>query len=203
MTNPLQEIGKLGQSVWYDNLTRELLKTGELKRMVEQDGVRGVTSNPTIFEKAISSEKIYDNDLHGLVDQGLKVEEIYENLVVADIRGAADVLAGVYEETGGRDGFVSLEVSPELAYDAAGTEAQVRHLFKRVDRRNVMIKVPATTQGLAAVKRLIASGININITLIFSLEQYRQTAAAYVEGLEEWVAGGGDPRAVASVASFS
>lgn len=202
MTNPLREIGRLGQSVWYDNLTRELLKSGELRRMVEQDGVRGVTSNPTIFEKAISSEKSYDNDLHGLVDQGLGVGEIYEELVVADIREAADILAGIYEETEGKDGFVSLEVSPQLAYDAAGTEAQARHLFKRVDRRNVMIKVPATTQGLSAVKRLIASGININVTLIFSLEQYLLAARAYVEGLEECVAAGGDPRGVASVASF-
>jgi transaldolase/glucose-6-phosphate isomerase len=202
MTNPLKAIGSLGQSVWYDNLGRELLRSGKLQKLVEEDGVRGVTSNPTIFQKAISGEKTYDNDLHILVDQGKDVEAIYESLVVEDIREAADLLKGVYDETSGMDGYVSLEVSPRLAYDTAGTLENVRRLFDLVHRENLMIKVPATPQGLPAVKQLIAAGININITLIFSLEQYRGAALAYIDGLEEWIASGGDPSRVASVASF-
>ncbi|MBI4965709.1 MAG: bifunctional transaldolase/phosoglucose isomerase [Desulfomonile tiedjei] len=202
MTNPLVELSFLGQSVWYDNLGRELLRSGMLGRLVHEDGVRGVTSNPTIFQKAISSEKTYDNDLHVLVDQGRDVEAIYESLAIEDIREAADLLKGVYDETSGMDGYVSLEVSPRLAYDTAGTLEQVRRLFELVNRKNLMIKVPATPQGLLAVKDLIASGININITLIFSLEQYLNAAMAYVEGMEEWVASGGNPGQIASVASF-
>ena len=202
MNNPLRQLGGLGQSVWYDNLNRELLGSGELKRMIEEDGVTGVTSNPSIFEKAIAGSKIYDNHLHELVDQGKDVYGIYEGLVVEDIRQAADLLLPVFEKTSGADGYVSLEVSPELAYDTDGTLAQVRHLFKLVDRKNLMIKVPATEEGVTAVKELIAGGININITLIFSLKQYRDTAAAYLEGLDRWIASGGDPAAVASVASF-
>ena len=202
MTNPLRAINALGQSVWYDNLSRDLLRSGELKRMIEEDGVSGVTSNPTIFEKAIGNERIYDNDLHFLVDTGLDVPAIYEGLVVQDIRDAADLLMPTYEKTAGMDGYVSLEVSPELAYDTNGTEKEVRRLFASVNRENLMIKVPATPEGLVAVKELIGSGININITLIFSLEQYRNVAKAYIEGMENWVAEGGDPRKVASVASF-
>lgn len=202
MNNPLRRLGELGQSVWYDNLNRELLRSGELKRMIEEDGVTGVTSNPSIFEKAIAGSKIYDNHLHELVDEGKDVYGIYEGLAVEDIRQAADLLLPVFEKTSGADGYVSLEVSPELAYDTDGTLAQVRHLFKLVDRKNLMIKVPATHEGVSAVKELIADGININITLIFSLAQYRDTAAAYLEGLGRWTASGGDPAAVASVASF-
>ena len=202
MTNPLKALNSLGQSVWYDNLGREMLRSGKLRKLVEEDGVRGVTSNPTIFQKAISGEKTYDNDLHVLVDQGYDIEAIYESLAVEDIREAADLLSGVYEETHGIDGYVSLEVSPRLAYDTAGTLEQVRRLYDRVNRKNLMIKVPATPQGLLAVKDLIASCININITLIFSLEQYHNAALAYVEGMEEWVASGGNPGRIASVASF-
>jgi transaldolase / glucose-6-phosphate isomerase len=202
MGNPLQAIGDLGQSVWYDNLGRELLRSGELKRMVEEDGVRGVTSNPTIFEKAIGKERIYDGDVHALVDAGLNVHDIYEGLAVEDIRQAADLLLPVFAESDGADGYVSLEVSPHLAYDRAGTVTQARRLFELTDRKNLMIKVPATPQGLAAVKELISVGVNVNVTLIFSLEQYQEAAAAYIEGLELWTAAGGDPKRPASVASF-
>jgi len=170
--------------------------------MIEEDGVSGVTSNPTIFEKAIGSERIYDNDLHVVVDTGLEVPEIYERLAVQDIQDAAGLLMPTYEKTAGADGFVSLEVSPALAYDTNGTIAQVRRLFALVDRQNLMIKVPGTPEGLVAVKELIGAGININITLIFSLDQYRNVAEAYIEGIEKWVAEGGDPGKVASVASF-
>jgi transaldolase/glucose-6-phosphate isomerase len=202
MTNPLRAISELGQSVWYDNLSRDLLKSGELQRMIMEDGVSGVTSNPTIFEKAIGSERIYDNDLHFLVDTGMDVQAIYENLVVQDIRCAADLLLPTYEKTAGADGYVSLEVSPALAYDTNGTITQARDLFTLVNRKNLMIKVPATPEGLVAVRELIGTGININVTLIFSLEQYRNVAEAYIEGMEKWVAEGGDPGKVASVASF-
>ncbi len=202
MGNPLLAIRALGQSVWYDNLNRDLLRSGELKRMIEEDGVSGVTSNPTIFEKALSNERVYDSDLHALVDIGLDVPAIYEGLVVQDICDAADLLRPTYEKSAGMDGYVSLEVSPELAYDTDQTEKEVRRLFASVNRENVMIKVPATWDGLMAVKELISSGININITLIFSLEQYHKAAMAYIEGMENWVADGGDPRKVASVASF-
>ena len=202
MNNPLRGLAQIGQSVWCDNLSRDLLRSGDMKRMIEEDGITGVTSNPTIFEKAIGGSKIYDQDLHRLVDDGVDVYGIYESLAVKDIREAADMLMPTYERTLGADGFVSLEVSPELAYDGPGTVVQVRHLFKLVERKNVMIKVPATPQGLAVVKDLIAEGININITLIFSLDQYRRAASAYVEGLERWVSSGGDPTRIASVASF-
>jgi transaldolase/glucose-6-phosphate isomerase len=187
--------------VWYDNLGRELLRSGELKKMIENDGVTGVTSNPTIFEKAIGGERTYDNDLHYLVDTGLNVQGIYEGLVVEDIREAADLLAPIYQKTSGLDGYVSLEVSPELAYEKSATIAEAKRLFDLVNRENLMIKAPATTQGLEATHELIAAGVNVNVTLIFSLEQYRGAAMAYVTGMERRLAEGGDP-GVASVASF-
>lgn len=200
--NPLLEIVKLGQSIWYDNLSRELLRSGELKRMIDDDGVSGVTSNPSIFEKALRDERIYENDIHYLVDLGLTLDGIYEGLVVPDIREAADILLPTYEKTGGMDGFVSLEISPEHAYDTAATLSEARRLFALVDRKNLMIKVPATPEGLDAVSDLIGEGININVTLIFSLEQYNNAANAYIEGLEKLAERGGDPAKVASVASF-
>ncbi len=202
MTNPLWGIRDLGQSVWYDNLGRDLLRSGLLKRMIDEDGITGVTSNPTIFEKAIGQERIYDQDIHGLVDQGLDVPSIYEALAVSDIREAADLLMPTYEQTTGRDGFVSLEVAPSLAYDAEGTVSQAKRLFQMVDRKNLMIKVPATREGFDAVEELIASGINVNVTLIFSLAQYNDTAMAFIEGMRRWLASGGDPGQPASVASF-
>lgn len=202
MSNPLLQIRELGQSIWYDNLSRELLRSGQLKKMIEEDGVCGVTSNPTILEKAIGQQRIYDSDLHALVDEGLQVEPIYEALAVTDVREAADLLKTTFEQTDGVDGYVSLEVSPHLAYDVAATVTHAKRLFELVDRQNVMIKVPATPEGLEAVKRLIAAGVNVNVTLIFSLEQYLGAADAFLEGMEQWIAAGGDPKKPASVASF-
>ncbi len=200
--NPLRELVYLGQAVWYDNLSRELLRSGELRRMIETDGITGVTSNPSILEKALREERIYDNDVHNLVDTGLGIAQIYEELVIPDIQEAADVLLPIYEETRGQDGFVSLEVSPELAYDTDQTIAEAKRLFSRVNRKNLMIKVPATDEGLDAVIELIAEGINVNITLIFSLDQYRDTIDAYLRGLEKLAETGRNLENVASVASF-
>lgn len=202
MTSPLLGICDLGQSVWYDNLGRDLVRSGRLKKMIEEDGVTGVTSNPTIFEKAIGQERTYDHDIHSLVDQGLDVSAIYEALAISDIREAADLLMPIYEQTAGQDGFVSLEVSPHLAYDADGTVSQAKRLFETVDRRNLMIKVPATREGFDAIEELLACGINVNVTLIFSLAQYHDAAMAFIEGLRRWIAAGGDPTQPASVASF-
>lgn len=202
MSSRLREISGLGQSVWYDFISRELLKSGQLKRLIEEDGVTGVTSNPSIFQKSISGEKIYDHDLHRLVDLGLDLNGIYEGLVIADIREAADLLLPVYEKTGGVDGYVSLEVSPELAFDTKGTINEAQRLFELVDRRNLMIKVPATPQGFPAIRDLLGMGVNVNVTLMFSLDQYRNTAHAYVEGARKWVTAGGNPAQIASVASF-
>jgi len=202
MTNRLWGIRDLGQSVWYDNLGRDLLRSGRLKKMIDEDGVSGVTSNPTIFEKAIGQERIYDHDIHSLVDQGLDVPAIYEALAVSDIGEAADLLMPTHEQTAGQDGFVSLEVSPHLAYDADGTVSQAKRLFQTVDRKNLMIKVPATREGFDAAEELIACGINVNVTLIFSLGQYHDAAMAFIEGMRRWIASGGDPKQPASVASF-
>jgi transaldolase/glucose-6-phosphate isomerase len=197
----LHELAGLGQSIWYDNIRRGLLDSGGLQALVEA-GVRGVTSNPSIFEKAIAGSADYDEVLGELVPQGKSVEEIYEALVLDDIRRAADVLRLVYDESGGADGYVSLEVSPTLAHDTEGTIADARRLFAALDRPNVMIKVPATPAGMPAVEALIAAGLNINITLMFSLDHYDAVAEAYIAGLEKLVAAGGDPAQVASVASF-
>lgn len=202
MTNPLHGIAELGQSIWFDDLGRELLRSGQLERMITEDGITGVTSNPTIFERAIGGSKIYDTDIHDLVDQGLDRYGIYEGLVIPDVRKAADLLNPVYERTRGIDGYVSLEVRPDIAFNSPETIAEARRLFALVDRPNLMIKVPATRQGFSAVKELIGLGINVNVTLIFSLEQYRNAVQAYIDGIEQWIAAGGDPASVASVASF-
>lgn len=202
MSNPLLEIARLGQSVWYDNIGRDLLRSGELEKMIREDGVTGVTSNPTIFEKAITGSRTYDSQIHQLVDEGLTLTGIYEGLAIRDIQDAADLLLPVYERTSGREGYVSLEVSPDLAYDAAGTVEEARRLFGVVGRKNLLVKVPATPQGMPAITELIGVGVNVNATLIFSLEQYRRAAEAFIAGMERWVASGGDPAAVSSVASF-
>ncbi len=202
MTNPIAKLHELGQSVWLDNLSRDLLRSGELKKLIDQDKVSGITSNPTILEKAIRSEKSYDPDVHVLVDRGMKIQEIYEAIVVCDVREAADMLRNIYEDSKGADGYVSLEVSPHLAYDKAATVQEARRLFDAIDRPNVMIKVPGTRPGMEAVSDLIASGVNVNITLIFSLEQTMAAAQAYVEGLHKWVLTGGEASRPASVASI-
>ncbi|GBC81569.1 Transaldolase [bacterium HR10] len=198
----LVELQKYGQSVWLDNIRRGLIASGELKRLIEEDGLRGVTSNPTIFEKAIAGSTDYDEAMRKLVDEGKSVNEIYEALVLEDIRMAADLFLPVFEATDGQDGFVSLEVSPKLAYDTEGTIAEARRLWRLLERQNVMIKVPATPEGLPAIEQLIGEGININVTLLFSIERYEQVAQAYIAGLEKRADRGDSLDRVASVASF-
>ncbi|MFQ3535803.1 MAG: transaldolase family protein, partial [Aggregatilineales bacterium] len=178
-----QALAALGQSIWYDNIRRSLLEGSGLRRLVEQ-GVLGVTSNPTIFERAIVGSVDYDTALQSLVQAGKSVEEIYEALAIEDIRAAADILQPVYEQTNGVDGYISLEVSPKLAHDTEGTVAEARRLFAEVGRPNVMIKVPATPEGIPAIQTLISEGININVTLIFALETYQAVMEAYLRGLE-------------------
>ncbi|MFH1725856.1 MAG: bifunctional transaldolase/phosoglucose isomerase [Elusimicrobiota bacterium] len=203
MSNPLKELRRFGQSPWMDMISREMLDSGSLKRMIDEDGVAGVTSNPTIFDKAISKSSDYDPLLREAVAEGLDdPKALFERLAIRDIRDAADVLRPVYESARGTDGYVSLEVSPTLANDTDGTVEEARRLFKAVDRKNVMIKIPATREGLPAIERAIAEGINVNVTLIFSLERYMAAANAYLAGLERLDAGGRPLSDVASVASF-
>jgi transaldolase len=197
----LHELDELGQAIWFDYISRSLIASGELQKLVDQ-GLRGVTSNPSIFEKAIAGSDDYDEDLNRLVRDGKSVAEIYENLAMSDIRSAADVLRPVYEKSGGADGYVSLEVNPALAHDSGATIAEARRLFASLERPNVLIKVPATPAGIPAIESLIAEGINVNVTLIFSLEQYEAVATAYIAGLEKLALAGGDVGRVASVASF-
>lgn len=201
-TNPLIELTGLGQSVWNDNIERKLVTSGELKRLVDEDGLSGVTSNPAIFEKAIVSSDLYADQLRDLAEKGRSAQEIYEALAIHDIQMAADVLAGVYERTGGTDGFVSLECSPLLANDTQGTIEETRRLWRLVDRRNVMIKIPGTPEGMPAIEQAIYEGININITLLFSLHAYDQTIEAYIRGLERRVAENNPIDNISSVASF-
>ena len=197
----LHELAELGQAIWLDYISRSLLASGELQELVDQ-GLRGVTSNPSIFEKAIAGSADYDEDLNRLVRDGKLVAEIYEDLAMSDIRSAADILRPVYEKSGGADGYVSLEVNPALAHDTEATIAEARRLFASLERPNVMIKVPATPAGIPAIESLIGEGVNVNVTLIFSLEQYEAVATAYIAGLEKLALSGGDVGKVASVASF-
>jgi transaldolase / glucose-6-phosphate isomerase len=200
--NPLVKLQEYGQSIWYDNIERRLLTGGELARMIAEDGVLGLTSNPTIFEKAISGSSDYDAEIATLAAQGRSVEHIYEVLTVEDIRLAADLLRPVYDRTDGRDGYASLEVSPHLAFDAEVTVSEGRRLFDKVGRPNLMIKVPGTPEGVPAIEALIASGVNVNVTLLFAQSAYDAAARAYIRGLERLSASGGDVSRVASVASF-
>lgn len=199
--NSIQELGRFGQSVWYDNMYRSLIASGELERLVAL-GVTGLTSNPTIFQKAISSGDDYDDSLIKRSSRGLNPEQLFEALATEDIRAAADILRPVYERSGGADGFASLEVSPRLAHDTVGTVEAALRLFDALDRPNVMIKVPATPEGIPAIRELIGRGVNVNVTLIFSLEMYSKVRDAYVSGLEDLECTGGDMSAVSSVASF-
>jgi transaldolase len=200
--SPLRALRGAGQSVWLDYIHRGILRSGELRRLVEEDGVAGVTSNPTIFDKAISGSSDYDEALAALVVAGKSADEIYEALIVDDIRGAADVLRPVFDETRGGDGYVSIEVSPLLAYDTAATIQEVRRWGALISRPNLMVKIPATPEGIPAIEEMIAEGRNINITLIFSLEMYRRVIEAYLRGLERRVSAGQPVREIASVASF-
>lgn len=199
----LHELSKLGQSIWYDNIHRAMITSGELRQMVENDGLLGVTSNPAIFEKALAGSPDYDQAAKALVNQGIgQAKDIFERLAIEDIQLAADVLYPVYSRTEGRDGFVSMEVSPYLAMDTEGTIEEALRLWTAIGRDNVMIKVPATREGIPAIKQLIGKGMNINVTLLFAIERYEAVAKAYMQGLEQLAASGGDLRKVASVASF-
>jgi transaldolase/glucose-6-phosphate isomerase len=201
--NPLVEVLGFGQSIWYDNIRRSLLASGELERMVAEDGLRGVTSNPAIFEKAITGSDDYAAEIARLRASGVDdAKEIYERLAIRDIQDAADVLRPVYDETEGGDGYVSLEVSPALAHDTEATIAEAERLWAAVDRENLMVKVPATPAGVPAIRALIGRGMNVNVTLLFSQRAYEDVAEAYIAGLEDYSAAGGDVSRVASVASF-
>ncbi|MCC5858664.1 MAG: transaldolase [Ectothiorhodospiraceae bacterium] len=202
--NPLKRLTALGQSVWYDNIHRSMLESGELVRLVERDDLRGVTSNPTIFDKAISSGDQYDAVIADILRRqpGLDAAELFNHLAVADIRDAADVMRPVYEATDKRDGYVSIEVSPHLARNTEGTVAEARRLHAWIDRPNIMIKVPATVEGLPAVETLIGEGISVNVTLLFSVDRYKAVADAFITGLQERARRGLPVEGVASVASF-
>lgn len=201
--NALQAVFPLGQSLWLDFIRRDLLDGGELARLIREDGVRGLTSNPAIFEKAIGGSALYDEQLARAVADGIAdPEALYEQLAVEDIRRAADAFAALYRDSDRQDGFVSLEVAPRHAHDADATEAEALRLAAAVDRPNLMIKVPGTPAGVKVLPRLIGRGVSINVTLLFDRAAYRAIAAAYLEGLEQWRASGGDPAQVASVASF-
>ncbi len=201
--NPLQLLQSQGQSVWLDYVRRDLLKDGGLKKLIDHDGVVGVTSNPAIFEKAISSSDAYDPAIKIDVEKnGLDTANIFERLAIADIQSAADILKPVYDRTGGVDGYISLEVSPYIALKTDETIAEGRRLWKAVGRKNLMIKVPGTAAGVPAIRQLISEGVNINVTLLFAVDAYKAVAEAYIAGLEAFVAGGGDPKTVSSVASF-
>ncbi|MBC8233128.1 transaldolase, partial [bacterium] len=200
MTN-MHKLANLGQAIWLDYIRRSFITSGELQALIDK-GLRGITSNPTIFEKAIAGSSDYDEDLQRLAAEGKSIEEIYEDLVVEDIAHAADLLRPVYDATDGADGYVSIEASPNLAHDTDGTIDEIHHLCARLERPNVMFKIPATPAGIPAIEALISEGVNINVTLIFSLAQYEAVAEAYIAGLEKLTEAGKDINRVASVASL-
>ena len=198
----LHELSELGQSVWIDFLSRDLLQKGELARMMRDDAVVGVTSNPTIFQKAISSGDAYDEQLREVLKEERDPKEIFLHLAVRDVSDALDLLRPVWDEGGGRDGYVSIEVDPNLAYDTEATVAEAARLHEWIDRPNLFVKIPATKPGLPAIEEMIARGKSINVTLTFSLDRYSEVAEAYIRGLERLLDAGGDPSDLASVASF-
>ena len=202
MDSPHVSVQKFGQSIWYDNIRRGLITSGELHDLVTHGGVLGVTSNPAIFEKAIAGSTDYDETLLELSKSNMSAQELFEAFAIEDIRAAADLLRPIYDRTGGDDGYASLEVSPALAHDTPGTIAEAKRLFAALDRPNVMVKVPATPEGIPAIRSLIGKAINVNVTLIFSRDVYQQVAEAYIGGLEHLDKSGGDVSKVASVASF-
>lgn len=200
--NALLELQKYGQSVWLDFIRRNIILNGELQKMIDQDGLRGITSNPSIFEKAIAGSNDYDDFLDKLQAQGLSTSDVYERIVIRDIQDAADKLLPVYKATNKKDGYISLEVSPTLARDTQGSIEEARRLWKAVGRPNIMIKVPGSPEGVPAVRQLTSEGININITLLFAQEAYIAVANAYIDGLEAALKAGKDISGIASVASF-
>src|SRR5690242_20150416 len=199
--NPLVELSKLGQSIWYDNIERKLITSGELRRLIDEDDLRGVTSNPAIFEKAISGSDLYEDQIRELIEQGASAADIYEALAIRDIQSAADELRRVYDRTDKLDGYVSLECSPLLANDTQATIDEARRLWGLVARPNVMIKIPATAEGIPAIEQCLYEGININITLLFSISSYEATMEAYIRGLERRLDEGKPVAGIASVAS--
>ena len=200
--NPLLRLVELGQSVWYDYIRRDLYQGPELRRLIEEDGLRGMTSNPTIFQQAIAKTELYDDDIRRLGEQGLSTAEIFEALAVEDVSRAADAFRSVYETTRADDGYVSIEVGPHLALDTAGSVDEAHRLWKRCDRPNVMVKIPGTGPGVPAIRQCLAEGVNINITLLFSVERYREVMEAYLSALEARVAAGQPVDRLRSVASF-
>lgn len=200
--NKIKQIQDFGQHIWLDFFDRDILNSGKLKKMIEEDGIGGVTSNPSIFEKAISSSSDYDEDIRTLTHSKRSYDVIFFSLAVKDIKRAADLFKNVYKRTNGQDGFVSIEVSPHLAHDTENTIKQARELWKAVNRKNVMIKIPATLEGLPAIRTCISEGININITLLFGLPRYEEVVEAYLAGLEDRVLAGKPIDQVTSVASF-
>jgi transaldolase len=198
---PLEQLSELGQSVWIDSLSREMIESGELERLVKEDAVVGVTTNPSIFQKALDSDS-YDEEMREVMDEETDDKEVFFKLAVTDVKNACDVLRPVWDEGNGRDGWVSLEVDPNVASDTDATKRDAKRLSEMVDKPNVFIKIPATEPGLQAIEDSIAAGIPINVTLIFSLERHRKVAEAYIRGLERFVEDGGDPSTLASVASF-
>ncbi len=201
-SNPLLTIKDYGQSIWMDNLTRDLIKSGELKEMISSRGIRGITSNPAIFEKAIKGNALYDADIEAGIKAGLPVNKIYESLIFEDIRNACDIFRPIYEESGGLDGYVSIEVPPTIADDTEVTIQEARRYYQEIGRENVMIKIPGTLSGSPAVKQVISEGINVNVTLLFAVKSYEAAAWAYIEGLEARLNRGEDISKIASVASF-
>ncbi len=200
--NPLKRLAGLGQSVWYDYIRRDLYQGGGLARLIQEDGLAGMTSNPTIFQKAIAETNLYDEDIRRLGGEGRSPGDIFEGLAVRDVQSAADVFRPVYDRTGGNDGFVSIEVQPKLARDTAATIAEARRLWASCSRPNVMVKIPGTAEGLEAIRTCLAAGININITLLFSVERHRQVMEAYLSAMEERAKAGLPSEKIRSVASF-
>ena len=202
MTNPLRDLEAAGQAAWLDYVHRRILEDGELRRLIDQDGIKGLTSNPSIFEKAIGEGDAYDDRIRAFAKRGEPAEALYERIAIADIQAAADIFRPTYDSLGGRDGFVSLEVSPALAMDTERTIADARRLWSAVGRPNLMIKVPGTKAGVPAIRQLIGEGINVNVTLLFGVDAYLDVAEAYMAGLETFKTSGGDVSRVHSVASF-
>ena len=200
--NPLQKLEALGQSIWLDYIKRDLFTSGKLKKLIREDSLRGMTSNPSIFEKAIAESHDYDQDIKKMSHAGKSVQAIYTALTQKDVQDAADEFRDLYNQTNGKDGYVSLEVNPHLSHDTHGTIEEARRLWKALDRPNVLIKVPATKEGIPAIKQLISEGINVNVTLLFAIPRYREVAEAYVAGIEARVAQGQSVQQIASVASF-
>jgi transaldolase len=199
----LQRLREIGQSFWLDTLSRNLIDSGELRRLITEDGITGITSNPTIFQKAISGSKDYDASLRNMLGKGIRDEkELFLGLAFEDISRAADLLWPIYRKSGGLDGFVSIEVSPDLAYDTRKTIAEARRLFSAIGKKNILIKVPGTKQGIPAIEQLTSEGVNVNVTLLFSVNRYEEIAEAYIRGLEKRVHQGEPVDEIFSVASF-